>query len=485
MTSRRRQPRRPGPRMSCLVWARGRRRERRELQARAEISKWLVTPRESLDMIRSGQGPLRASTAASSASGTGAASSPAPGTAGDPRAPAASPVSADGVPARSESRRIERFRGGSGEQAANGGKGVAPAGPRQAFPLRSLAVAAVIACVALIGYMAGQLGRQGDAARTGESTEASGLVPPAAQAQSPTGGRSGETGGGERTAAPPVEPAPMRPGHAAHAAAAGRSSTEPRSPRPRRPTSCARSDTTPVETPLPAPAPTVGIIRGVVHDAAGGTVAGARVSVRGTALAAVADGSGAFEIRDVPDGQVALQVSADGYVAGSAQVRATAGAAVASDLTLARVPVKPAAGPAPVVTATASEPDRELAAGGWAPIDRAEATSLLGGTLGAIQGLSIESLSKSTAGSRTRVRLAQVTQSGERIVLTETRAGAAVRGTSGPAVVTALRVMPASEAYPWSTGTASFGNILVTVKTTLSADVLRPLLQKLGEVPGE
>jgi hypothetical protein len=45
--------------------------------------------------------------------------------------------------------------------------------------------------------------------------------------------------------------------------------------------------------------------------------------------------------------------------------------------------------------------------------------------------------------------------------------------------------MPASEAYPWSTGTASLGNILVTVKTSLSADVLRPLLNRLGEVPGQ
>jgi hypothetical protein len=390
----------------------------------------------------------------------------------------------DGVPARTEARRIERFRGGSGEQAANGGKSAATAGPRQAFPLRSLAVAAVIACVALIGYMAGQLGRQGDNGRTGESTEASGLVPTPAQAQPPAGARTADTGSG-RTAAP-VQPAPQAAAPAAQPTPQppSRPSSEPRTavpstvhavapaPAPRR-----------VEAPPPAPVPTVGIIRGVIHDAAGGTVAGARVSVRGTALSAVANGAGAFELRDVPDGQVALEASADGYVAGSAQVRATAGAAVASDLTLARVPVKPP--PAPVVTATASEPDRELAAGGWAAIDRAEATSILGGTLGAIQGLSIESLAKSTAGSRTRVRLAQVTQSGERIVLTETRAGAAVRGTSGPAVVTALRVMPASEAYPWSTGTASFGNILVTVKTGLSADVLRPLLQRLGEVPGQ
>jgi len=83
------------------------------------------------------------------------------------------------------------------------------------------------------------------------------------------------------------------------------------------------------------------------------------------------------------------------------------------------------------------------------------------------------------------VRVAQLTASGDRVVLIETRAGAAVRGGPGPAVVTALRVMPASEAYPWSTATASLGNILVTAKTGLPADALRPLLGRLGDATGQ
>jgi hypothetical protein len=224
-----------------------------------------------------------------------------------------------------------------------------------------------------------------------------------------------------------------------------------------------------VEAPPPQPAPTVGVIRGVVRDASGRTLAGARVSVRGTTLSAVADGSGAYEIENVPDGPVLVQAAATGYVAGNADVRARAGATVAADLSLSRAP-------------TAAEPDRELAAGGWAPVDRAEATSTLGGTLGAIEGLSIESITKSTAGTRPRVRVVQLSQAGERIVLTETRAGAAVRGGAGPAVVTALRVMPPSEAYPFSTGTASLGNLLITVKSSLAADALRSLLDRLGEV---
>jgi hypothetical protein len=451
---------------------------------------WLVTPRESLDMIRASQTQLRAMAEAAGAEVKPGAAPPA--TPVPDRRSTASSVATAGGPPRVESRRLERFRGGANGAPASGGeKGSSPAAARHAFPLRSLAVAAVIACVALVGYMAGQLGRRGRAERTGETTAVSTLAPTAARAQSRTGAPAGESG--VRGGAVAKVPALRAPTPAAAQPGPGQPARPPLQPRTDAQARPRAATPVPVATAAPgpaaraaapptAPAPTVGVIRGVVHDAAGGVVAGARVSVRGTALSAVADGSGAFELRDVPDGQVALQASADGYVAGSTQVRATAGAAVTADLTLGRVPAAPAAPAAPVAVANAGEPDRELAAGGWAPVDRAEATAILGGTLGAIQGLSIESIAKSTAGSRTRVRVAQLTQSGERIVLTETRAGAAVRGGPGPAVVTALRVMPASEAYPWSTGTASFGNILVTVKTSLSADVLRPLLQRLGEV---
>jgi hypothetical protein len=440
---------------------------------------WLVTPRESLEMIRASQAQLRSMAAATNAQArTGAtARAPVP----DRRAAAAGSVAAAGAAPRTESRRLERFRGGAnGARATDAAKGANPGSARLTFPLRSLAVAAGLACVALLGYMAGQIGRQGRAERTGESTQANTLAPTAAQAQSRTGARGSESRVRSRAAQAP-------PALAAAPAVTGTVPNQPaRDARAGAPPRSRAITPVPVAAAAPAPAappaPTVGVIRGVVRDAGGSGVAGARVSVRGTALSAVADGSGAFEIREVPDGQVSLQASADGFVASSGQVRATAGAIIATDLTLERVPAPP---PAAAPAATASEPDRELAAGGWIPVDRAAATSMLGGTLGAIQGLTIESIASSAAGSRPRVRLAQVTASGERIVLTETRAGAAVRGGSGPAVVTALRVMPASEAYPWCTGTASLGNILVTVKTKLSADALRPLLQRLGEAPGQ
>jgi hypothetical protein len=211
------------------------------------------------------------------------------------------------------------------------------------------------------------------------------------------------------------------------------------------------------------------VLRGVVRDASGAPVARARVSVRGTALAAVTDASGAYEIRDVPDGAASVQAAADGFVTATADTRARAGATVAADLALARPP-------------TAAEPDRELADGGWGRVDRAEALTILGGTLGAVEGLSIESISKSTAGTRQRVRVVQITDGGQRLALTETRAGAAVSGGTGPAHVTALRVMPPSEAYAFTTGTVSFGSILITVKTSIAPDALRALLERLAEV---
>jgi hypothetical protein len=141
----------------------------------------------------------------------------------------------------------------------------------------------------------------------------------------------------------------------------------------------------------------------------------------------------------------------------------------------------PAPAPEPARPApTAAEPDRELAAGGWTTVSREDAAAALGGTLGAIQGLSIESISQSTSGTRVRVRVTQLTDSGQRITLTQTRSGAAVR--AGPATLTALRVMPPSEAFPYSTGTASLGNVLITARTGIPADELRAHLERLAEV---
>jgi hypothetical protein len=429
-------------------------------RSRSKEIDWLVTPEESLEMIRGSRRTLRRKPEAQSVSVS---------------EPAAPPLDL------TDSARVEPRQGG-------GGKGVGRKAGRRAVPVRSLAVVAALAVVALVGYVAGRVGKRAPSVPTPETASA-GAVAPAAVSPPPV-----QAHGVEPSPRGEEAPAPVAGGEAERAerdaarqpvalAAAerpGRPTPEPRTPPPPGASGAVPAPQPPVAAapaapgvtavaPAPQRAPTVGVVRGVVRGVGGQPLAGARVSVRGTALSSVADGQGAFVIDSVPEGPATLQASAEGYLGSAAQVVARAGATVASDLTLSRVP-------------TAAEPDRELTAGGWAQVERAEAVSVLGGTLGVIAGLPVESVARSTAGARPRIRVAQIAASGERIVLTETRAGADVRAEPGSAVVTALRVMAASEAYPWSTGTVSFGSVLITAKTRLAADSLRAMLSRMSEL---
>jgi hypothetical protein len=454
---------------------------------------WVVTPEESLEMIRStravrgGDATKRAPQKAAPQAGAR--------TANHVRAPGPSailgtgPGAGAGAADGSGAEALDRYLAGPA-RAANGEvrRRAGQDAGRQAFPVKRLAIAAGIVGVAVLGYMAGQLGGRRAAGGAAAATAAGAGARAAAAPEQPSAPspEAGSPARGEVAAA-----GSTTEGAAPRQAATSGEATTPRTappaaepsvrsrerPRPEAavpvaaaPKPAAAQPAAPVaEAAAPQPAPTVGVIRGVVRDAGGRVLPGAHLSVRGTALSAVTDGSGAFEIRDVPGGPATVLASADGFVAGSADVRVQAGAETSANLALSR----------PVA---AAEPDEELAAGGWAPVDRAEAASILGGTLGAIEGLPIESISKSTAAGRARVRVAQLTQAGQRIVLTETRAGAAVRA-AGPVVVTALRVIPPSDAYPWSTASASFGNVLINVKTKLAVESLRSMLGRLGEVP--
>ena len=450
-------------------------------QAGGSVSdiEWLVSPDESVEMIR-------ASRATRSPLGGGARPPVAPTATGEIRPPeqtkrtAASPGAATPSLPPAEGWTYEPLRAAPHVVPPT----VDPKVPMQAardrrLPIREMAAAATLIGAVLLAYLAGQRGGRVRADRPVE-TAAAEVAPPSAEAPAPS--RSSARGAqgrltpttGAQTFARPASPADRRAPALSVPARGAALTAQPRAVQPapeqraaQIPPAAAAQPPAAPPAPAAAPAPTVGIVRGAVHDASGKALSGARVSVRGTALSAVTDGSGAFEIRDVPDGPVVVEASASGYVAGSADARAKAGATVAADVTLRHA-------------ASAGEPDAELAAGGWAPADRAAATATLGGTFGAIEGLTIESITQSTSGVRTRVRVAQLTESGDRIALTETRAGAAVRG-AGPAVVTALRVMPPSEAYPFSTGTVSLGNILITVKSRLAPDALRALLAKLQD----
>lgn len=222
----------------------------------------------------------------------------------------------------------------------------------------------------------------------------------------------------------------------------------------------------PVVTPAPSPPPpTVATVRGTVRDGVSGApLGGVAVSIPGTAFAVRTDASGGFELPDVPAGQVQVRAELTGRPATTRDLSVTAGVDARLDLTIAGVP-------------KARTPDDELAAGSWTVADLAAATDLLGMPIAVIPGLTVESIATPSDGGRPRVRVAQLTASGERIVLTETRSGAPVP-SSNPRV-TALRVIPASPSYPVTTGTASFGNLLVTAKAEMDGGELRELLAKL------
>ncbi len=217
-----------------------------------------------------------------------------------------------------------------------------------------------------------------------------------------------------------------------------------------------------VATPDPAPPN----LSGTVRTGTGAPLAGATLSIAGTGLTAISDAAGSFEIAAVPVGSLSVAADLDGYVSASGVIVATAGSDVSLNLVLRSPP-------------SAVEPDEELVGPQWELIDPAEAEAVLGRPAPIVAGLWLESMAKPAAGTRPRVRVSLLSHSGERIVLTVTRAGAPVRGPVPR--VTAMRVIPPSEAYPVTTGTASFGNQLVTAKSGLPADSVRAMLGRLIE----
>jgi hypothetical protein len=183
-------------------------------------------------------------------------------------------------------------------------------------------------------------------------------------------------------------------------------------------------------------------------------------------LSTTTDATGSFSFDGVPAGSLSVAVELDGYMPEVETIVAEAGENIVLDLELRSPP-------------NALEPDEELDGGQWAITDRAEAEIVLGSSVAIIAGLWIESIARPATGTRPRVRVAQLTESGERITLVESRSGPA--NVAAIPRVTALRIIPPTEAYPITTGTASFGNLLVTAKATLPADSLRSLLRRLSE----
>jgi Domain of unknown function (DUF4388)/Carboxypeptidase regulatory-like domain len=223
----------------------------------------------------------------------------------------------------------------------------------------------------------------------------------------------------------------------------------------------------PAASPPPAAATTT--IHGTVRAAGTGTpIAGVLLTVAGRGLSATTDPSGSYTIADVPAGTATIELAVSGRPSGRQDVVASAGVAATADFTVS----------APL---TAAQPDDDLTTGEWVTADARQIAEQLGGFIAVVPGLWVESITAPAAGSRRRARVAQLTATGERIVLTETRSGAPGLGGGTPRV-TALRVIGPTEAYPLSTGTASFGSLLVTAKTTLPVDSLRAMLGKLATI---
>jgi hypothetical protein len=229
---------------------------------------------------------------------------------------------------------------------------------------------------------------------------------------------------------------------------------------------------TPPEVPAPATAAAVtrtGLSGTLRSNRTGTPVAGARVVLVGTTLAATTNDAGGYQFPDPPAGPVTVVAVAEGYAPQSGELIVEAGVAAVLDLTMNPPP-------------NAGKPDDELVPARWEIIEAAEAERVLGQPPAVVAGLWIESIARPPGTARPRVRVALLTPSGERVALVETRSGAIGARPERPRL-TALRLMPPSEAYPVTTGTGSFGNLLVTATTVLPPDSLRALLSRLMEMP--
>ena len=243
-------------------------------------------------------------------------------------------------------------------------------------------------------------------------------------------------------------------------------------PAPRPPTAPPPAAAQPAVAPQPvvaAVSPGKAGLTGATRDARTGTpVAGVRVSIPGTPLTATTSAAGVYEFPNPPLGLITVVAAMAGYAPQRGDVAVEAGVAAALDLVMQPPPA-------------ASKPDEELVPARWERIEAADVEALLGQPVAVIPGLWIESIAKPPGTTRPRVRVAQITPSGERVALVETRSGAATRADRPR--LTALRLMPPSDAYPVTTGTGSFGNLLVTATTALPPDSLRALLARLIEAP--
>ena len=102
---------------------------------------------------------------------------------------------------------------------------------------------------------------------------------------------------------------------------------------------------------------------------------------------------------------------------------------------------------------------------------------MLGGGLALIPGLRVETITTSSVRGTSRVRVAQLTRAGERVVLIQT--GGSGESTTGAPVASGVS---AEELGGESIGSATLGALQITARSFLPAGELRRLLQRLNQV---
>jgi serine/threonine protein kinase len=184
------------------------------------------------------------------------------------------------------------------------------------------------------------------------------------------------------------------------------------------------------------------------------------------------DSSGFLTVADIPTGGYTLWARAIGYTQG-ADTDATATANTTAGVSWELKPLPPPA---------AGEPDRELRAGLLQPINTTEALALLGGTLGAIGGLQIESIATSKLKTGSPVRVVQHLADGRHLVLLESRDRAAARRTPAGATATVSDLRPPRTGVPFSSATVRLGRLTIEARAAIGADSLRDLVGRLAPV---
>ncbi len=491
---------------------------------------WLITPRESLEMLRAGRPakPQPSKTATSARQPAAGARTPA---ATDKAAPAGAVTTAPPAPsAELVSEGMET--GGppaaeSGGSDRTGGTRAAAAVPQtSAHPgpwragVRWLAMAAAVVMIAGLGWWGRSfLTTTGD----GESGTVRAAV--AQQAVSPAPEIAGTDSATLVAAAIPIPalPATQESGTAtdepagpptqddvapdARTTLATRAAPEPVQQPPGR-------SATAVSTPV-TPAP-VALTGSVLEAGSERPLAGVRVTISGTGQVATTDADGTYRFAEPPVGDLEVVAALSGYLVQRAATRVSPDRGGRLDLSLRPTPPPP---PAPVAVAVeptpppntpppeerpreeppaavAPEPlptprretDPDLLDGTWVRIDREEAEEMLGRSIVTVPGLEIESIAKPGAPGRSGIRIAQLLESGERLELLITRPPFLnrARGRRGnDARVTAIRVAEASAPGASATGTARLGSYLITAKATVPTGALQAMLARVTEPPPE